>query len=208
MEQLLPLAFTMMIGPQIITSIILVTGKKVIKPSLSYVAGVAFAATTGTLFFYLIASLFNLTKSGTGEPSRLALIIQTALILLLVAATIRTYLKRATVQLPRWMGSLQSATPRQTFKVALKLIYMMPSDLMIMSTVGINLASNANYGVRLVPFIILTGLIAGLPLLAYLLFRKKAVVAMPKVRDWMENNSWVVSITAYLIFIWLLWPGG
>jgi Sap, sulfolipid-1-addressing protein len=81
----------------------------------------------------------------------------------------------------------------------------MPTDLMIMSTVGINLESH-DHRTPLIPFVLLTMLIAALPLIAYVIFRKRAQVAMPRVRKWMESNSWVVSIGAYAIFIVLLWP--
>lgn len=205
MEQLLPLALTMMVGPQIITAILLTTAKDVVKPSLAYIGGVAFAATTGTLVLYTIASIFSLSKSDSDEPSQTALVIQTILVILLILASLRTYRRRATSSMPAWMGKLQTISPRDAFKTALSLIYLMPSDLAIMSTVAINLASN-NSGVRLVPFIIATTLVAALPLLAYLVLRKKAILVMPKVRNWMEHNSWVVSIAAYSIFIWLLWP--
>ena len=30
--------------------------------------------------------------------------------------------------------------------------------------------------------------------------------AMPKVRAWMDDHSWVIAIGAYAIFIALLWP--
>jgi hypothetical protein len=50
----------------------------------------------------------------------------------------------------------------------------------------------------------LTVLIAALPILAYLLFRRRAEAAMPKVRDWMNANSWLVNIIVFGIFIILI----
>lgn len=206
MNQILPLAITMMAGPQIITSILLVTAKRVIAPSLAYIAAVALAATTGTLVFFGIANLFGLQESGTNNPSTFALTIQTLLVVLLIFLSLKTFLNRRTSELPSWMRGLQNTTPKKAFKVGLTLIFLMPSDLIIMSTVGINLASQSSNSVALLPFIALTTLIAALPLLAYLLFGEKAKKTMPKARTWMEHNSWVVSIIAYAIFIYLLWP--
>jgi hypothetical protein len=40
--------------------------------------------------------------------------------------------------------------------------------------------------------------------LSYLLFRHRAQRAMPKVRDWMNANSWLVNIIVYIIFILLI----
>jgi hypothetical protein len=55
-----------------------------------------------------------------------------------------------------------------------------------------------------VPFILLTALIAALPLLAYLIFHRRAVRATPKLRDWMNANSWLVNIIVCAIFILLI----
>jgi Sap, sulfolipid-1-addressing protein len=83
-------------------------------------------------------------------------------------------------------------------------ILLMPSDFIIMLTVGTNLdQSNASFSEAL-PFIGATVLIAALPLLGYLLFHRRAVPAMPKVRDWMNANSWAVNIIVCVIFIILI----
>jgi uncharacterized membrane protein YidH (DUF202 family) len=55
-----------------------------------------------------------------------------------------------------------------------------------------------------VPFVAATILIAALPVLSYLLFRHRAQRAMPKVRDWMNTNSWLVNIIVYVVFIVLI----
>jgi hypothetical protein len=55
-----------------------------------------------------------------------------------------------------------------------------------------------------VPFMAATVFIAALPVLSYLLFRHRAKRAMPKVRDWMNKNSWLVNIIVYVIFIVLI----
>jgi hypothetical protein len=54
------------------------------------------------------------------------------------------------------------------------------------------------------PFIGLTILIAALPLLSYPLFHRRAITAMPRVRDWMNTNSWLVNIIVCGIFIILI----
>lgn len=205
--EVLPLALTMMVGPQIITSIILVTARRPIPASLAYIAGVFCASLVGTLAFYLLAKLLHLGPEEQGHPSNLAIAIQTGLVVVLIFMAIRTYINREKAHLPEWMSTLQSASPRQAFRTALTLIFLMPTDLITMSAVGINLASHggSNY-VRLLPFLLTTAFIAATPLLAYVLFRKRAVVAMPKVRSWMESNSWVVNIVAYVFFLFLVWP--
>jgi hypothetical protein len=43
-----------------------------------------------------------------------------------------------------------------------------------------------------------------LPLLLFLLFHRRAQVFMPKERDWMNNNSWLVNIIVCGVFIALI----
>lgn len=205
MIEILPLALTMMIGPQIIAAIILITSKNAVKNSIGYLLGIAVAASVGTLIFTGLASAFDWNQPGSKEPSTTALAIQTVLIVILAVGAIKTYLSRATSSLPKWMSGLQTATPKNAFMTALALIFFMPTDLVAMATVGINLASHQDDGIKLIPFILLTLFIAALPLLSYLIFRKRAVSKMPEVRRWMNTNSWVVSIAANMIFILLIW---
>jgi hypothetical protein len=67
-------------------------------------------------------------------------------------------------------------------------------------TVGINLAQQNASLLAALPFGAATILIAALPVLAYLLFRRRAQRVMPKVRDWMNINSWLVNIIVYIVF--------
>jgi hypothetical protein len=49
-----------------------------------------------------------------------------------------------------------------------------------------------------------TVLIAALSLLLYLLFQRRAKRIMPRVRDWMNSNSWLVNIIVCAVFIALI----
>jgi membrane protein implicated in regulation of membrane protease activity len=64
----------------------------------------------------------------------------------------------------------------------------MPSDLLIMMTVAANLAQNNSSFVAGLPFLAATVLVAALPVLFYLLFRRRAEQLMPKVSDWDEQQ--------------------
>jgi uncharacterized protein involved in cysteine biosynthesis len=80
----------------------------------------------------------------------------------------------------------------------------MPSDIIIMLTVGANLAQNNAGLLAALPFIAATVLVAALPLLLYLLFQRRAQGLMPKVRDWMNANSWLVNVIVCVVFIILI----
>jgi Sap, sulfolipid-1-addressing protein len=202
----LPLAITMNAGPQIMSAIIFVTASKPLKLSAYFLAGVVIAVTAGVTITYTLASVLGNSVS-LGDPSdsgSIGNIIQYVLVGLLVLLAIRSYLGRETSEPPRWLGAMQNAKPRTAFMAGLLLLSVFPSDLMILLTVGINLAQHDAGLVAALPFIGATILIAALPALSYLLFRRRAERAMPKVRDWMNTNSWLVNIIVYVIFILLI----
>jgi threonine/homoserine/homoserine lactone efflux protein len=97
-----------------------------------------------------------------------------------------------------------SADAKKALKTGLLVILVMPSDIIIMLTVGANLAQNNAGLLAALPFIAATVLVVALPLLLYLLFRRRAQGLMPKVRDWMNANSWLVNIIVCVVFIILI----
>ena len=202
----LPLAITMNAGPQIMSAIIFITASKPLKLSAYFLAGVVIAVTAGVTITYALGTVLGGSFS-LGDPSdsgSLGNIIQYLLVGLLVFLSIRSYLGRETIDPPGWLGALQNANPRTAFTTGLLLLSVFPSDLVILVTVGVNLAQNNASLLGAVPFIAATILIAALPVLSYLLFRRRAQRVMPKVRDWMNKNSWLVNIIVYVVFILLI----
>jgi hypothetical protein len=202
----LPLAITMNAGPQIMSAIVFVTAPKPLKLSAYFLAGVVIAVTAGVTVTYTLASVLGNSIS-LGDPSNsgsIGNIIQYALVGLLVFLSIRSYVRRETSEPPRWLGTLQNAKPRTAFTTGLLLLSVFPSDLMILVTVGVNLWQQNASLLGAVPFMVATILIAALPVLSYLLFRRRAERVMPKVRDWMNTHSWLVNIIVYVVFILLI----
>ena len=202
----IPLAITMNAGPQIMSAIIFVTANKPLKLSAYFITGVVIAVSVGVTITYTLATVLGNSVS-LGDPSHsgsLGNIIQYLLVGLLVFLSIRSYVGRETSEPPRWLGALQNAGPRTAFTTGLLLLSVFPSDLVILVTVGVNFAQNNASLVGAVPFVAATILIAALPMLSYLLFRRRAERAMPKVRDWMNTNSWLVNIIVYVVFIVLI----
>ena len=206
MSNILPLAFTMVIGPGMLAAIVLVTSERAIPNSLAYVLGFGTMVLIGVSVFKGIAHLIgnNIDLGDPDDSGSTGTIIQLGLVALLILASIKEYLGRATATPPKWLGTLQNATPAQALKMGLIVVAVMPSDLAIMFTVGMNLEQNGESLVEALPFIGLTTLVAASPLLAYLLFHRRAARAMPKVRDWMNHNSWLVNIIVFAIFILLI----
>jgi hypothetical protein len=202
----IPLAITMNAGPQIMSALIFVTATKPLKLSAYFLGGVVIAVTVGVTITYTLASVLgnSVSLGDSSDSGSLGNIIQYVLVGLLVLLSIRSFLRRETSEPPRWLGAMQNAKPRTAFMAGLLLLSVFPSDFVILVTVGVNLAQNDSSLLGALPFIAATILIAALPVLAYLLFHRRAVRAMPKVRDWMNTHSWLVNIIVYVIFILLI----
>jgi hypothetical protein len=203
---ILPLAITMMAGPQIMSAIIFVTSERATRNSSAFVSGVLVATVIGLACLRGVLSLLgdNVDLGDPSDNSSAGKIIQYALVGLLVAAAIKNYVGRETVEPPKWLGKLQQADAKKALRTGLLVILAMPSDLIVMLTVATNLEHNGDPFADAVPFILLTTLIAALPLLGYLVFHRRAVTATPKLRDWMNANSWLVNIIVCAIFIVLI----
>jgi hypothetical protein len=202
----IPLAITMNAGPQIMSAIIFVTANKPLRLSAYFLAGVVIAVSVGVTLTYILATTLGNSIS-FGDPSdsgSLGNIIQYVLVGLLVLLSIKSYVGRESSEPPRWLGAMQNAKPRTAFLAGLLLLSVFPSDFVVLMTVGINLAQNNSSLLAAVPFMAATIFIAALPVLSYLLFRRRAERAMPKVRDWMNTHSWLVNIIVYIIFIALI----
>jgi hypothetical protein len=181
-----------------------VTSKNAVRLSIAFIAGVAIGVTGGVAVAKGIVSLLGLSLGDSSSRSSLGTIIQIALVVLLAAAAVRNYVKRATIEPPKWLAALMEAEPKKAFALGLLLLTIFPSDAVILFTVGTNLEQNGSSLVSALPFIGLTILIAALPFLFYLVFHRRAIKAMPKVRDWMNTNSWLVNIIVCGIFIILI----
>jgi hypothetical protein len=204
---ILPLAITMMAGPQIMSAIIFLTASKPERLSASFILGVAAATVVGVVVATALATLLLGNGVSLGAPSNAASIgklVQYLLVGLLVALAVKNYLRRETVEPPRWLGTLQGADSRRALLTGLLVIWLMPGDIIVMLTVATNLKQNDAGLVAALPFIAATVLVAALPLLLYLLFHRRAQRLMPRVRDWMNTHSWLLNIITCVVFIALI----
>jgi len=206
---ILPLAITMNAGPQIMSAIIFVTANKPLKLSAYFLAGVTIAVTVGVTITYTLGTVLgnSISLGGSSNSGSLGNILQYLLAGLLVFLALKNYVRRETIEPPRWLGTLQNAEPKTAFTTGLLLLSVFPSDFVILLTVGTNLVHNNASLLAAMPFVATTILIAALPALSYLLFRRRAQCLMPKVRDWMNTHSWLVNIIVYVVFIVLILSG-
>ena len=203
---ILPLAITMMAGPQIMSAIIFVTASKPVRISAAFVAGVAVATTVGVAIALTAVNLLGngVSLGDSSNSGSTGHVIQYLLVGALVALAVKNYLGRETAEPPGWLGALQSADPKKALKTGLLVILLMPSDIIIMLTVAVNLVQGGAGFLAALPFIAATVLVAALPLLLFLLFHRRAQRFMPKVRDWMNETSWMVNIIVCVVFVVLI----
>jgi hypothetical protein len=196
--KIVPMAFVMVAGPQIISAIVFATSEKALAGSLAYVSGAVASTLVGTTVCFVLVGALGLKMATTRGSHPYA---DWILVGLLAVIAVRIFLRRADSEPPKWMGKLQTASPGFALKLGLLLFIAMPTDILTMLTVGGYLASHDESLVDAIPFFLTTALFIGLPLLVLLALGKRARTTLPKARDWMNANSWVVSEIVVVFFL-------
>jgi Sap, sulfolipid-1-addressing protein len=192
--KILPMAFVMIAGPQILSAIFLATSENWRRNSAAYIVGAALSITAIVTIAYFAGS-----GASDGGASNDTLYI--VILVLLVAAALHTFLTRKTAEPPKWMGKLQTANPKFSFKLGFLLLGVFPTDILTAWAVGTYLASHGDPWWHYLPFVLLTLLFLGLPAILLLVFGQRAQAFLPKARDWMNTNAWVVSEIVIALFI-------
>jgi hypothetical protein len=196
----LPLAFVMVAGPQIISSFFFATSDDWKRESAAYVVGAAVSVTAMVTVGFLLAS--KLGGDGGSDAG-----ISWGIVALLVFAMIHNFRKRHDSEPPKWMGKLQNATPRLTFTLGFLLLGFFPSDIVTSLSVGAHLGDRGDPWWNLLPFVFLTLVLLGSPALGVLLLGGRAQKLLPKIRDWMNTNSWIISEVVIVFFIAIVLSG-
>jgi hypothetical protein len=191
---LLPMAFVMIAGPQILSSIFLATSENWRRNCAAYVAGASISITAFVTAAFFLGD--GAAKGGTSSDT-----IYIVVLVLLLAAMVHVYLKRKESQPPKWMGKLQTADPKFSFRLGFLLLGVFPTDILTSVAVGSYLASHGDPWWHGLPFIALTLFLLALPPLLLLIFGKRAEAFLPKARDWMNTNSWIVNEIVILLFV-------
>jgi Sap, sulfolipid-1-addressing protein len=200
----LPLAFVMIAGPQIISAVFFATAESWGRSSAAYVVGAALSITMVVTASYLLANVIGGDGGGDDSGSRG---IDYAIVALLVFAMVHVFRKRSESEPPKWMGKLQSATPGFAFGLGFLLLGFFPSDLVTSLTVGGHLANDGDPWWYVLPFVLLTVLLLALPALFVVVLGHRARAILPRVRDWMNTNSWIVSEIVIVFFIVIVLSG-
>lgn len=190
----LPLAVVMVAGPQILSAIFLATSEDWRRNSVAFVVGASLSISAVVTLAYLISD--GASRQGTSNDTLNALVL-----VLLLFAMVSTYRGREESEPPAWMGKLQEANPRFSFRLGFLLLGLFPTDVLTSFAVGSFLSANDLPLTDAAGFVALTLLFLAIPSLVLLTFGERAESFLPKARDWMNENSWVVNEVVILFFI-------
>jgi Sap-like sulfolipid-1-addressing protein len=202
--KILPLAFVMVAGPQIISAFFFATSDNWRKISAAYVMGAACSIPIVVAIAYLITK-----GAGAGDESSESGLntVDYVILALLAFAAIRTFLKRDESEPPKWMGKLQTMAPKGAFVLGFLLLGIFPSDLVTSFSVGAYLSGHGDAYVKAIPFIVLTLLLLATPSLMVVFMGRRAQALLPRIRNWMNQNSWIVSEVVIVFFIVIILSG-
>lgn len=192
--EVLPLVFVMIAGPQILSPIFLATSENWRRNSAAYVAG-------GALSISLVVAVAYVVGAGAVGPGGSNATLSAIVLVALLFAMVHTYRTRDESEPPRWMGALETATPRFSFRLGFLLMGFFPTDVLTSVAVGSYLAATGAPLTHAIPFVLLTLLVLSLPSLVLAAFGERAEAVLPTVRDWMDDHSWLVTEAVIVVFI-------
>ena len=195
----LPLAFVMIAGPQIISAFFFATSEKWKSVSATYVLGAAVSLLAVVTAAYLVGK--GITSGGSDGGDSKSDTLDYVIVGLLLVAMAYVFHGRKRTEPPKWMGKLQTATPRFGFSLGFLLLGFFPSDLLCSIVIGTHLANHGDPWWHALPFVFLTLFLLALPALMVLALGQRAQTFLPKIRDWMDTNSWIVSEVVLVFFI-------
>jgi threonine/homoserine/homoserine lactone efflux protein len=187
----------MIAGPQVLSAIFFATSENWRVISLAYVAGAAISIS-------IVVTLAFVLGSGASDAGASDEALYYVILALLLFAALHTFRTRTNAEPPKWMGKLQTATTRFAFVLGCLLLGVFPSDLVTSVSVGSYIAAHDEPWWHYVGFLGVTLLLLSLPALAVTILGKRAEALLPRARDWMTTNSWIVNELVLALFIGLV----
>jgi bacteriorhodopsin len=121
----LPLAFVMIAGAQIISSFFFATSENWKTVSAAYVLGAALSILSIVTIAYFVAK--GITSGGSDGGDSKSDTLDYVIVGLLVFLIVYVFLRRKQSEPPKWMGKLETATPRFGFTLGFLLLGSFPA---------------------------------------------------------------------------------
>jgi Sap, sulfolipid-1-addressing protein len=167
------MSFVMIAGPQILSAVFLATSEKWKLNSAAFLLGAALSITIVVTAAFLLG--IGVSNSGASDDA-----LYVVVVVLLLAAMVHAYVKRHETQPPKWMGRLQTASPKLAFTLGFLLLGIFPTDILTSFAVGTSLAAHSDAWRDVLPFVGLTLLLLGIPALLLLLLGERGVAFLPR----------------------------
>lgn len=198
---IIPLSLTIMLGPQILVAMLLITRKDAIKSSLTYILSLVLTLVCITYFYYKIIDLTSFHKIAiSGKPVIKYILV--GILLIILMGTIKN--RKKITESPKWMTNVLSCSLKKIALFGFMLIALMPADVAIEFTIGNLLNTSKAHFTSIIPFFIAVLIIASMPLLVYLSLGKKGPEKMEKTNTWLNTHGYIINIVVLLLYIFLL----
>jgi len=99
------------------------------------------------------------------------------------------------------MGKLETAEPKLAFRLGFLLLGVFPTDILTSFAVGGSLARHGDPWWHVLPFVAVTLLLVAAPALLLVFLGQRGQRLLPEIRDWMNDNSWIVSEIVIGLFV-------
>jgi len=191
------MAIVMISGPQIVSAVFFAVSSRWRANSAAYVVGALIAVCVMSyIAFTLVGAIHTSGHAHTGTERD----IDIGVLVLLVVLAFSVYRRRGQAEPPKWMSSLTEARPRFAFVLGILLFLLFPGDIIAVAICSAHVVREHGELIDLAPFVGLTILLVASPAIVSLALGSRAAVVLPKVRDWMTGNSWIVSEVVIAFF--------
>lgn len=198
-----PLAIAMVAGPQMIVATFLIANKNRYRYSLAYILSIGIAMIIGLTISVLVTKIFvNIPKVN----DNIIFAIQILCVVYLIYSALKTIKNRDYFETPKWQKKLLDPTFKMIFKISMVLILVVPIDVVILFSVGLEYNKGGYDIMALIVLLLLVMLFVSIPLLLTTIFHRRADKHLEKLPHLIEEYSWIVNVIVYLIFVFLIWP--
>ncbi|QGN46131.1 GAP family protein [Micromonospora sp. WMMD558] len=197
-----PMAVVMVAGTPLVAAVFLASAERPRAASLGYLAGATVVVAAGTTLSWLATRTVKVNLTAGGADRRtIEGWIDWFVIAVLVVLAVVVFVRRHRGGTPSWIDRLQRSGPAYAARLAALLLGAMPADDLTMLSAGASTARHDLPWWHLLPFVLLTVLLLAVPLLALLLLGPRAAAVLPRMRDWADRHSWLISEVVIALFL-------
>ncbi|MFZ0325009.1 MAG: GAP family protein [Actinomycetes bacterium] len=193
----------------VVPAILLLFSPRPRPTSLAFLAGWIVGIGVATSVFVIFAEAIGSTDASPAWLAWLRIVAGAAL----VVYGVREWLSRySSDDLPRWMRSLQDATPRSAVRLALLLSAANPKIVLLAAAAGVDIGLNAQTtagrAAAVAIFTAVASVSVATPVLAYAIVGEPVLPPLERAKDWLlRNNATVMAVVITVIGLVLIKNG-